>query len=365
MYDNIVISVTDGKSTASLPPFRIVVDGINYAPRFTAGANQNVCTNAGGQLAYNWATGITDGNLETQQLEFITTHNSNPELFGGLLGFGGKPYVSPEGVLSYRGALNVSGQTEVCVQLKDNGGTEFNGHDTAPEQCFTIAIDPNCDDGAGELFNPGQFDFDPIGGFINDGSGSANLDLNLNFGYTSHLTDNLSDVGNIPLASLDGIGNIPLNGITGVQAPKAPQSPDIPFGEVTPFSAEILNQSATPGSQVVLSLQLGAQQRFINADKRCAIDIAKGLATCYLDSVSSGKTRIGFSAQAPEGQTISARASLRAANDKEFRDNTAELQANTGGSDGLREASTGDSGGGSLGWLSLLGLFALRRRLAS
>jgi len=172
VYDNIKITGTsqaDGCS-AEMDPFQIVVTPeINQSPTFHAGADQTVCKNPGDIYVVNWATGIDDGDFNTQGIKFITTSNSNPDLFGGLLHFGGQPWVDEHGALSFRPALNASGSAHVCLVLKDDGGTVGGGQDTSSEQCFNITVDPSCDDGAGEIFNPGQFDF----GFFSGNTGNA------------------------------------------------------------------------------------------------------------------------------------------------------------------------------------------------
>lgn len=340
---------------ASLPSFSIVVDGVNNPPSYTPGTDVVVCENAGSQEIKNWATGITDNNFDIQQLKFIV-ENDNPSLFGGLLGFGGQPYVSEStGSLRFRGRLNQSGKANIRVTLVDDGGTADGGYDTSATHEFRITINPTCDDGAGELFNPGQFDFSPVAGFLNEESGRADLSLSINEGNTlgAH-----SNIGNIP--GLDNIGDIPLGGIS---LPNAPQSPDTPFGEVTPFTVTINNSSTTSGKNAMLSVILGDGQLFTKVDRRCAIDTKNAQASCYFYRIPSGETAVVFEAKVSNGDPVSAVGEISAENDSEFRDNTAQLRSAVNEENGEREEDANTTGGGgSFGWLNLLLLFVLRRR---
>lgn len=286
----------------------VFVHYINQAPSFHAGSNLTVCKNAGGQLIHNWATGLNDGDPlgQPQTLSFTTISNDNPDLFGGLLNFGGNPFVSHDGKLSFRPALNASGSARICIQLKDNGGTFRGGLDKAQEQCFRITVNPDCDDGAGEIFNPGQFDF-------------------------SYSLARINNIGNIPLGTIDGNNNItdPLKGNS--------------------FVATITNNGSKPVGDVVVDLTLFDHNGIVKSDERCQGDASTGQYRCSFNELPVGETQLKFLVRSSGNVTA-----------------TADIQPQQVLSDSSAAQAQPTSGGGSLGWLSLLsfGLAGTRKKRA-
>ncbi|HET7843284.1 MAG TPA: Ig-like domain-containing protein [Xanthomonadales bacterium] len=115
--------------------FDIVVQGINDAPTFTAGASQEVLEDAGAQVVLGWATNIDDGdNGVTQVVSFSVTANSAPALFSVA------PSVTSAGTLTYTPAPDANGIALISVAASDDGGTSNGGSDTSPPQDFTITI---------------------------------------------------------------------------------------------------------------------------------------------------------------------------------------------------------------------------------
>ncbi|MCQ4166074.1 beta strand repeat-containing protein [Tahibacter harae] len=123
-----------GIDTSAAQTFVINVNAINHAPSFTAGANQTSLEDAGAQTVNAWASAISDGDGNTQVVDFQITGNTNPALFATA------PAVSPTGVLTYTAAPNANGTASISVVLHDNGGTAFGGSDTSAPQTFTITV---------------------------------------------------------------------------------------------------------------------------------------------------------------------------------------------------------------------------------
>lgn len=152
-----------GGSDASSPQvFTITVTGVNDAPTFVPGPNQTVSHPAGAQTIDGWATSITAGPDESgQTLAFVLTNDNN-----GL--FTVPPALSSTGTLRYTPAPGYYGTATVRLTLKDDGGTENGGRDTASAQTFSIIVadftiaaacrggNPPCDGDAKATFAAGQ-----------------------------------------------------------------------------------------------------------------------------------------------------------------------------------------------------------------
>jgi hypothetical protein len=123
-----------GVDTSPAQTFTITVAGINHAPSFTAGANQTPLEDAGAQTVTPWATAISDGDGNTQVLDFQITGNTNAALFAVA------PAVSPTGTLTYTAAPNANGTATITLRLHDDGGTANGGVDTSATQTFTITV---------------------------------------------------------------------------------------------------------------------------------------------------------------------------------------------------------------------------------
>lgn len=118
--------------------FTIIINPVNDAPSFVVGPNQTVYEDAQSQTVSPWATSISKGayNETAQHVSFEITANTNPSIFSTL------PSVSPEGVLTYAVAPNMSGTSTITLRIKDDGGTLNGGVDTSETQSFTITVLP-------------------------------------------------------------------------------------------------------------------------------------------------------------------------------------------------------------------------------
>ena len=273
----------------------------NHPPSFQAGSNITVCKNAGGQAIKGWAD-VTDGDGEYQSLTF-TVNNDNPNLFGGLLDVGGQPSVDSEGTLYFRPALDEFGGASMTISLKDGGERTTGGPLGTGEQVFSIFVDPNCDDGAGELFNPGQFDFSFI----------------------------LERVGDIPLDSVNfGSGK----------------------SKARAYKAVVSNNSGETKHNVTVKMKLTGQEAVLSADTRCEAVDDHGRYECDLDKLPEGNTEFYFQVKSSGDVTAEAEFTPRAGSQL--------VPGSSSGDDSSSGSSS--SGGGSLGWLGLLGLALFRRK---
>ncbi len=123
-----------GIDTDSSQSFLITVTNVNDAPSFTKGVDQTVLEDVGLQTVNNWATGLSDGDGNTQTLSFNVTANSNAALFET------GPTIDTNGNLSYKPAANANGSATITLTLQDDGGTANSGVDTSTAQTFTIQV---------------------------------------------------------------------------------------------------------------------------------------------------------------------------------------------------------------------------------
>jgi len=331
---------------------------VNRAPSFSAQPKTiTVCTNAGGQAVQGWATGLLDGDFETQQLAFVVK-NDNPALFGGLLRLGGQPDISvPSGTLYFRGALNASGAANITVRLTDNGGTAHGGQDTSEDRAFRIIVDAGCDDGAGELFSPGQLNFDFSGNDFTTGVGSTDLHLTIN--RQTALDRGVAAASNIPLDGLDAAIQSSILTGTIVDAEKSSLA-----NTMDKIAISLVNDGPFVGVQVLLRLELSDYLAITDVDPRCAGDVITGIFQCRFTELSVGNTDISFQVETSNNQTAGIIAELSAANDLEFRDNRAATTA-AFSQENIMLSNQQSKGGGALGWLSfiLLGGWLCARKI--
>ncbi len=123
-----------GDDTSPTVTFTITVDPVNDEPSFTAGDDVTVLEDSG---SYNaaWATAISAGPNETQNLTFFVSNDNN-----GL--FSAQPAIDASGNLTFTVAADAFGDATVSVYLMDDGGTANGGDDTSPTVTFTITVDP-------------------------------------------------------------------------------------------------------------------------------------------------------------------------------------------------------------------------------
>jgi hypothetical protein len=109
----------------------------NSAPTFSAGANQTVPEDAGGQSVAAWATAISPGAAnESSQSVTFTVSADNTGLFAV------QPAVAPDGTLTYTPAADANGVATVTVTALDDGGTADGGTDTSAPRTFTLTVTP-------------------------------------------------------------------------------------------------------------------------------------------------------------------------------------------------------------------------------
>ena len=136
----VVVNLSDSGSnsapnvnTSSTRTFTINVLPVNDAPSFSLlGSNLTVNEDAA-PTPILWATGITAGPGETQNVSFLV-NNNNAQLFTVA------PTITPTGTLNYTLATNANGRAIVTVQLKDDGGVDRGGVDTSAVQTFTLNV---------------------------------------------------------------------------------------------------------------------------------------------------------------------------------------------------------------------------------
>ncbi len=118
--------------------FTITVSAINDAPSFTAGPNQTVNEDAGGQVVSPWATALNDGDPEvTQALSFVITNNSNAALFSTVPSSEARPACS-----SYTPAANANGSATITLRIQDDGSNTPPNVNQSATQTFTITVTP-------------------------------------------------------------------------------------------------------------------------------------------------------------------------------------------------------------------------------
>jgi hypothetical protein len=133
---NITVTVNRTGPSTDSKTFLLTVNPVNDLPSFTAGANQTVNEDSGGQTVVNWATAISPGPADEsgQALTFQVTGNTNAALFSAA------PAISSSGTLTFTSVANASGSATITINLKDNGGTGNGGVDTSAAQTFTITV---------------------------------------------------------------------------------------------------------------------------------------------------------------------------------------------------------------------------------
>ena len=271
----------------------IFISYVNRKPDFYI-ANQTVCKNAGRQDAYILQN-VSDGDYlgQNQSLAYTTVSNSNPDLFGGLLGANGEPFGSwPSNVINYQPRLNASGTAEICINAKDNGGTYCKGEDNSTH-CFNITVDASCDDRADELF---KVDFP---------------NLYLDFARGRNLFDQ----------SKSGYSYI----------------------------ATINNKGASSSEPATFKLAVEHADTVTTTDSRCRGETLTGEYVCQLDGVPAGKTEIAFKVRASNPDDV--RASVI---EVQPGNTDVENRTDTGAADSSQGAGGGSLGWFSLLGLALL-----------
>jgi VCBS repeat-containing protein len=133
--DSFTYAARDGAAQSYAAAVTIDVEAVDDAPSFTRGADQSVAEESGAQSVSGWATGISAGAFETQNVTFSAA-NDNNSLFSS------QPQISSDGTLTYTPAKDANGSATVSVKAKDDGGTAKGGVDTSAAQIFTITVTP-------------------------------------------------------------------------------------------------------------------------------------------------------------------------------------------------------------------------------
>ncbi|HEX8169722.1 MAG TPA: Ig-like domain-containing protein [Thermoanaerobaculia bacterium] len=124
-----------GADTSAAQTFTITVSGVNDPPSFAlAGASTSSLEDGGPRTVLNWATSISSGAGESDNVTFTVTNDNNTL-------FAVQPAIAADGTLTYTAAPDASGIATVSVIAKDDGGTANGGNDTSASQTFTIVID--------------------------------------------------------------------------------------------------------------------------------------------------------------------------------------------------------------------------------
>ena len=111
----------------------INVELINDPPVFTKGPDIVIDEDAGPQEFLNWATGVDDGDIESDQnvtFNIVSVMSSNGSTIS--------PSINPNGDLTFTPGNNVNGTFTVTISLTDDGDPP----QTSTEQTFSITVNP-------------------------------------------------------------------------------------------------------------------------------------------------------------------------------------------------------------------------------
>ena len=129
--------VGGGTSVSVGSSVTVNITPVNDEPSFTLpGNNLTVSQNAGATTESAFATGMSDNDGNTQNLDFNVSNDNN-----GI--FSAQPDIDEtSGDLTFTPASGFFGKATVSVFLKDDGGTTP-GDDTSPTQTFDIFVTPD------------------------------------------------------------------------------------------------------------------------------------------------------------------------------------------------------------------------------
>ncbi len=128
----ITLRVTDAGNLFTETTFTVTANAVNDPPSFTRGGDQAVNEDAPAQTINPWATAISAGPSEVQNVNFEITNNTNAALFSVV------PVVSAAGVLSYTPAANASGTATITLRICDDGVPVA----CSSTQSFLITVNP-------------------------------------------------------------------------------------------------------------------------------------------------------------------------------------------------------------------------------
>lgn len=138
--DEFVFTGTNDFGQNQSAPARVQIDVIwaNSPPTFKAGTDLVSEEDAGLQVIKNWATDISAGASDEDNIQNLTwiVDNDNTDLFVE------QPKVDMKGNLTYKAAPKMFGTAHLTIWLKDDGGTYNGGVDTSKPAHVTLDIQP-------------------------------------------------------------------------------------------------------------------------------------------------------------------------------------------------------------------------------
>ncbi len=144
-FADITVLLQEIDRTAQLPSvpqtFRIVIQPVNDAPMFMAGARVTTRSNAGHVSIAAWGNAIAVGpaNEYAQLWEFVTLQVDDPAMFAS------QPRLDADGTLRFTPATGRFGVTTVSFIMVDNGGNTNGGVSSSMMQTLTIEVLPEND----------------------------------------------------------------------------------------------------------------------------------------------------------------------------------------------------------------------------
>jgi hypothetical protein len=129
------VQVSDTANTIQRQ-FTVTVLEVNDPPEFQPGSPQNILEDAGRQFITNWATHITAGPNENQNLQFYIEliASNNSDLFSESL------TLTTDGTLIYTPEENQSGRYIYSIFLQDDGSTVNGGQNKSDTETLTITV---------------------------------------------------------------------------------------------------------------------------------------------------------------------------------------------------------------------------------
>jgi len=125
----------NGKDLSQSGILTIKITNIPDAPFFTPGGDI-IAYETGTPVSFIWATQISSGNNEMDQLEQFVVSTEVPTLFQK------PPEISLDGRISFQPEYKQPGQTTVTVQLKDNADLSYGGKNMSDSVSFVISVEP-------------------------------------------------------------------------------------------------------------------------------------------------------------------------------------------------------------------------------
>jgi hypothetical protein len=129
------VQVSDTENTIQRQ-FTVTVLEVNDPPAFQPGSPQTILEDAGRQFIPNWATHITAGPNENQNLQFYIEliASNNSDLFSESL------TLTTDGTLIYTPEENQSGRYIYSIFLQDDGSTVNGGQNKSDTETLTITV---------------------------------------------------------------------------------------------------------------------------------------------------------------------------------------------------------------------------------